>query len=115
MSAERRQFGRRNTALHAWIRIPGRPPLACLVRNVSLKGALLEFDVPAWLPFRFQLVIEATRFEMDCEIRHQGHNGVGVLFVSGLDDDQMMPRAAFDEDVWSGEAAIRRAHAHSRH
>lgn len=92
MQHERRNFGRRQTALHAWIKIAGRPPIACVVRNVSVNGALLEFDVPEWMPFAFQLVIEATRFEVDCELRHKGHSGCGVIFVEHKSEHEAVPR-----------------------
>ena len=31
--ADRRQFGRRQTSLHAWISVPGRPRLPCIVHR----------------------------------------------------------------------------------
>jgi hypothetical protein len=81
--AEKREFGRRQTQLHAWISIPGRPKLACMVSNLSVAGALLTFDKPpAGLPFCFKLTIEATKFETACEIRHNRSSGVGVEFVT---------------------------------
>ena len=49
--AERRQFGRRQTYLRAWISVPGRPKLPCIVQNLSVGGALLEIKAPTWLPF----------------------------------------------------------------
>ena len=79
---ERRQFGRRGVCLHGWICVEGRPRLSCQVRDLSVAGARLELDVPAWLPFNFRLVIDASRFAADCEIRHQRDNGVGVSFVT---------------------------------
>ena len=41
-AVERRQFGRRKTYVHAVIRARGRPPLLCVMRDVSEGGALLE-------------------------------------------------------------------------
>ena len=40
---ERRAFGRRATHEHAIVRIPGRPALRCVIRNISDGGALLDF------------------------------------------------------------------------
>lgn len=105
MHHERRQFGRRQTALHAWIKIAGRPPIACMVRNLSVNGALLEFAVPDWMPFGFKLVIEATRFEVDCELRHQGHNGCGVMFVEHKSEQEVVPRQV-DIDTTGWKRAI---------
>lgn len=78
---ERRQFGRRKTNIHGWIVPDGRPKLACIVRNVSEGGALLEFDVPTNMPYWFTLVIESKGFEARCEIRHQNERWVGVRFA----------------------------------
>jgi hypothetical protein len=81
-SAERRQFGRRLTCLHAVIRIRGRADIICTVRNVSEAGALLQVPRPAWLPSRFQLLIEAdNKSERECEIVHRGEITVGVRFA----------------------------------
>lgn len=100
---ERRQFGRRQTALHAWIRIPGRPPLACVVRNISVNGALLELDVPEWMPYAFQLVIDSGRFEVDCELRHKGTSACGVMFVHEAAEQQPVPRhVPLDTWAWTG-------------
>jgi hypothetical protein len=101
---ERRQFGRRNTAIHGWIMIEGRPKLPTLVRNVSDGGALLEGDVPAWLPFRFQLVIECKGFSAWCEVRHSKERWIGVRFVRV--DAEPVPIASWAphvEDTWTGE------------
>jgi hypothetical protein len=79
---ERRQFGRRQSYLHATISARGRPPLPCVMRDVSDGGALLEVSHPEWLPTRFRLMIEATSFEADCEIAHRTETAVGVRFVA---------------------------------
>ncbi|MGD9783384.1 MAG: PilZ domain-containing protein [Hyphomicrobiaceae bacterium] len=105
---ERRQFGRRRTALHAWIKVAGRPPLACVVRDLSVNGALLEMEAPHWLPYRFELDIETSGFRTDCEIRHQSPYGVGVMFVErSADSDVYERRYLVEEDVWAGTAASR--------
>lgn len=98
---ERRQFGRRTTALHAWIKIPGRPQIACVVRNLSVGGALVEFDVPEWLPYRFRLHVEATGFETNCETRHVGERAVGVMFVETKDRHEGRLLIT-DKDIWGG-------------
>lgn len=106
--SDRRQFGRRQTNLHAWISVPGRPRLPCLVKDISVGGALLEFDKPSWLPFTFQLTIEATRFTTWCEIRHQGPSQVGVRFMQSVAAANVDPRSTTegrslnDTDAWSG-------------
>ena len=101
MHIERRQFGRRTTSLHGWIKIQGRPQIACHGRNLSVGGALIELDVPDWLPYRFRLVIEATRFETDGETRHKGSTSVGVMFVESR-DTRAGSGVITDKDLWGG-------------
>jgi hypothetical protein len=102
---ERRQFGRRETCIHAWILVEGRPRTACVVRNVSEGGALLELEVPAWMPFRFLLDVEAKRFRSQCEIRHKGAHGLGVTFVKVL--EAPVPISSWSpqiQDAWAGKS-----------
>jgi hypothetical protein len=80
--AERRQFGRRQTQLYATISASGRPLKPCVVRDLSAGSARVEVDFPAWLPSRFQLMIEATGFEADCEVMHRTNDAVGVRFAA---------------------------------
>ena len=92
--ADRRQFGRRQTSLHGWISVPGRPKLACHVKDLSIGGALLGLQAPSWLPFNFVLTIEATRFVSWCEVRHHKHDAVGVRFMSAVESASLDPRGA---------------------
>jgi hypothetical protein len=82
--AERRQFGRRRTCLHAVIVPRGRPGEPCLIRDISLGGALLEVSKPLLLPHRFRLHIEANGLDLECEIARRSDNAVGVRFVGTL-------------------------------
>jgi hypothetical protein len=77
---DQRQFGRRQTVWHAWVLVAGRPPLACIVRNISQTGALLEFPDGAPVAGKFQLVIDYLAFSSDCEVRHRGQWSAGVYF-----------------------------------
>jgi hypothetical protein len=80
---EWRQFGRRWSNVHGWIHVDGRPRAACLVRNVSEGGALIEIEPSAGLiPDQFTLVIQALQIEIGCEVRHQRHGSLGVRFTS---------------------------------
>jgi hypothetical protein len=81
-TAERRQFGRRLTCLHATITARGRSPEPCVVRNLSADGALLEVARPSWLPSRFRLFVEVDAFEAECEIVRRTDDAVGVRFVT---------------------------------
>jgi hypothetical protein len=80
--AERRQFGRRWSNVHGWVRVEGRPKMPCIVRNFSEGGALLELPWPCELPEFFRLSIDAIDFDIGCERRHAKPNAVGVRFVS---------------------------------
>lgn len=78
--ADKRQFGRRTVLWHAWIKVAGRDREACIVRNFSVTGALLEFanDTPA--ADRFHLTIDHFNFTAECFVRHRSRTGVGVYF-----------------------------------
>ncbi|MGE0699131.1 MAG: PilZ domain-containing protein [Hyphomicrobiaceae bacterium] len=80
--AELRRFGRRETNYSGWIRVPGMASQLCVVRNMSLGGALLECEYPHLLPFRFLLDIPSTSTTYECEARHRRTNGIGVEFRS---------------------------------
>ena len=77
---ERRQFGRRNTNMNGWIKISGRPKLPCVIRNLTPKGALLEMEVPSWLPFQFELALEPANERLTCQVRHVLSGAIGVMF-----------------------------------
>jgi len=102
--ADQRQFGRRQTTLHGWVTVPGRPRLTCQVQNLTVGGALLMFDTAAVvLPFSFKLTIEATRFETLCEIRHQHGGKVGVQFVATTAQVAPVRHSAIDSvQEWMG-------------
>jgi PilZ domain len=78
--AERRQFGRRQTRVHASIALRGRPSMLCVMCDVSETGALLEVSHPEWLPTRFRLIVEAFGIESDCEVVRRTATAVGVRF-----------------------------------
>lgn len=78
---ERRQFGRRPTYMHGWVKLPGRPPVTCVIRNISEGGALLAFDTQQTLPFEFLLDIEGFDLTVGCEVRHHYGDRVGVAFI----------------------------------
>jgi len=100
---ERRQFGRRHTCLHGWVVREGLPRLACVVRNVSEGGALLEFDVPANMPYWFMLKIDCKGFEAQCETRRQGLTWMGVQFVNLARIEQPIAEwSPLVDDAWRG-------------
>ena len=80
LASDRRVFGRRAIVRHAWITANQRPRLPCCIRNLSRGGALLELDVPSWLPYTFELAFEQPKIVIACEVAHRGKHGVGVAF-----------------------------------
>ncbi|NJM55038.1 MAG: PilZ domain-containing protein [Verrucomicrobiae bacterium] len=104
---ERRQFGRRHTCLHGWVLREGLPRLACVVRNVSEGGALLEFEVPPNMPYWFMLRIDCKGFEARCETRRQGLTWMGVQFVKVARIEQPIAEwSALVDDAWRGTGAL---------
>lgn len=106
--SDRRQFGRRQTFKHGWIKMQGRPPVTCIVRNVSEGGALLELPANTWLPFQFRIEIEGEGIATDCEVRHQRDNMVGVCFAQRATDTTTNARVSLDDvGSWGGVQAAR--------
>lgn len=98
-SPDKRQFGRRQTYLHGWVKIPGRPSLACIIRNMSEGGALLVFDQATRLPFSFVLSIDGSSQTYGCEVRHNFGERVGVGFVS-IESVQQAKGATGEAGAW---------------
>lgn len=83
MPSDRRAFGRRESRIHAFARIPGRSAEPCVVRNVSDSGALLAFASAFEPPARFRLTVEAKGIDVLCEVRRRDGSEYGVAFVDG--------------------------------
>ena len=104
-SEERRSFGRRDTCLTGWIKVRGRPRLYCKIRNRSSGGVFLECSPPAWLPIRFDLVLEDSNEVIHCEFRHYSTNGVGAAFCQPEADEVDKPLHSWaslegEADAW---------------
>jgi hypothetical protein len=83
---EQRAFGRRESRIHAFVRVPGRPPEPCVVRNFSEGGALLAFPPAFEPPARFRLTVEAKGVDVMCEVRRRNGEECGVAFVDEASD-----------------------------
>ena len=77
---DKRRFGRRRSLIHALVITSKGRRIPCLVRNISVGGALLELEQAQLASVTMKLIIEADGFEADCEIRHKSEHGVGVYF-----------------------------------
>jgi hypothetical protein len=109
--AEKRQFGRRQTNIRAWIKVTGRPSIPCTVRDISQGGALLECDEEVWLPYSFRVMAEHGVIDSVCEIRHQNGRKFGVEFVAKLDAFEVPGAYSLEEAAtWMGHdrSALRR-------
>lgn len=93
----RRQFGRRQTNWHGWVKVRGRPVIPCIVKDFSSGGALLEFEVPAGFPDQFQVTIDSEKFQSHCEVRHRDQGRLGVQFVAApaVADDVQRDRFSY--------------------
>ena len=83
VATERRQFGRRWSRVHCWIKLSGRPRIAATILNFSEGGALLEVDWSVDRPNEFVLEIEPIDFEISCEVVYAYKHKLGVKFVAG--------------------------------
>jgi methyl-accepting chemotaxis protein len=104
-SQDRREFGRRATSINAWIRVAGRPPVSCRVKNISEGGARIELPQDSVVPRRFFPRLDGGRMEMLCEVRHRRPLSVGVEFV--VAEEKHVP--AVDPAVLQDLAAYARA------
>lgn len=89
MQEDRREFGRRNSQLIGYVKVPLRAPVPCRLVNMSPKGALI--DVPAYdhLPSRFRLTI--GNYETECEVKHRERARIGVHFATPYKFDPNAP------------------------
>jgi hypothetical protein len=78
---DRRRFGRRETNWEGRITWGERRFAQCIVRDISVGGAMVVLREPTWLPYSFMLEIPASGFKTRCEIRHQNELRFGVEFV----------------------------------
>jgi hypothetical protein len=79
---DRRKFERRDTNAPATIRF-GREQLDCVVRNISVGGAMLELAKVRQVPDSFQLH-ESGKSPRPCRVRWRALKGIGVEFVNRL-------------------------------
>ena len=59
----------------------GGSVMSCMVRDISIEGAAIEIENPAFVPARFQLVMAASSAVRDCRIAWIQKNRIGLSFV----------------------------------
>jgi PilZ domain len=82
--ADRRAFGRRDTNMAGVVRLSNHVTHACVIRDISEGGALLEFPAPVNLSGRLRLSFDGAGQEIICEARHARGNRIGVQFVRNI-------------------------------
>lgn len=81
-SQERRRFGRKETNVSAQAVIPGRSGVRCIIKNVSVVGALLAFEKPFAARGAFRLYADNGTLDAQCVIRREDGNDRGVEFIA---------------------------------
>jgi hypothetical protein len=93
---ERRKHPRTDVNEPAFVS-SGGSVMRCTVRNISLEGAAIDVENPAFVPANFRLVMANDRSVRDCRIAWIQRNRIGVTFAAmpqGLSDraeDQARP------------------------
>ena len=60
--------------------------MRCVVRNISLDGAAIEVDDPAFVPQRFRLVMANGTKVHDCRVAWIQQNRFGLTFTPQQDN-----------------------------
>ena len=55
--------------------------ISCTVRNISLEGAAIDVENPAFIPARFRLVMANGSSSRECRIAWIQKNRIGLSFV----------------------------------
>ncbi len=78
---ERRSHLRRRVFKAGSILIDQRlADVGCIVRNISVGGACLEFERPPAVPNQFMLLIASEHLERPCQLAWRAERRVGVRF-----------------------------------
>jgi hypothetical protein len=59
----------------------GGSVMSCVVRNISLEGAAIDVENPAFVPQRFRLVMANDSSVHECQIAWIQKNRIGVIFA----------------------------------
>jgi hypothetical protein len=60
----------------------GGSVMSCMVRNISLEGAAIEVENPAFVPARFRLVMARDSSVRECSVAWIQKNRIGVSFAA---------------------------------
>ena len=59
----------------------GGSVMSCVVRNISLEGAAIDIENPAFVPQRFRLVMAKDSSVRECRIAWIQKNRIGLTFI----------------------------------
>jgi hypothetical protein len=59
----------------------GGSVMSCVVSNISLEGAAIDVENPAFVPPRFRLVMARDSSVRECQIVWIQKNRIGVMFA----------------------------------
>lgn len=59
----------------------GGAVMSCTVRNISVEGAAIDVENPAFVPPRFRLVMANDSSVRECQVAWIQRNRIGVRFV----------------------------------
>ena len=76
---ERRSISRRYVMMSATIDLAGGK-VNCLVRDMTISGAALEFSSPDNIPERFNLIFKADGTHIPCHVIWRQEERIGVAF-----------------------------------
>lgn len=60
----------------------GGSVMSCMVRNISVEGAAIDVENPAFVPSRFRLVMAKDSSVYECRIAWIQRNRIGVTFAA---------------------------------
>lgn len=90
---DRRAVSRQVVAQPATAEACGRPPVSCLVRDITEQGALIEVTDGSYLPKSFALRLVRGNARIECQIAHVTSGRYGVSFTGTESRDPAVKRA----------------------
>jgi hypothetical protein len=60
----------------------GGSVMTCVVRNISIEGAAIDVENPAFIPPQFRLVMAKDSSVRECRIAWIQKNRIGLTFVA---------------------------------
>lgn len=78
---EKRKYPRTEVNERAYVS-SGGSVMSCVVRNISVEGAAIDVENPAFVPAQFRLVLADDSTVHECRVAWIQKNRIGVTFVN---------------------------------